>query len=120
MTSAQLTSTGGSLSRSGSLVTITPQPDFEGVLTGTYTIRDGEGLTASSTVTLTVTPPANRPPVAADDNASVINGGSVTMSVLQNDTDPDGDPLTVSIVSGPDASLGDASVTSGQEWRASD
>ena len=114
VTSAQLTSQGGSLSQSGSQVTITPQPDFVGVITGTYSIRDGEGLTDSSTLTLTVTPPANRAPVAGDDNASVANGGSVTVPVLQNDSDPDGDTLTVSIVSGSDASLGSATVTGGQ------
>ncbi len=65
-------------------------------------------------MTLTVTEPLNRAPVAVDDNASVANGGSVTVPVLQNDSDPDGDTLVVSIVSGPDASLGSASVTSGQ------
>ena len=113
--SAQLTGAGGSLTRSGSQITITPQPDFVGSLTATYTIQDGEGLTDSSTVTLTITEPANRPPVAGDDNASVANGGSVTVPVLQNDSDPDGDALTVSIVGGPDASLGSANVTGGQE-----
>ena len=76
-----------------------------------YTIRDGGGLTASANVVLTITPPLNRPPDARDDSADVVSGGSVTTAVLANDTDPDGDPLAVSIVGGPDASLGTASVT---------
>ena len=51
----------------------------------------------------------NRPPVAADDAATVDEGGTVSVldsgetSLLANDTDPDGDDLTVSAapVSGP-------------------
>ncbi len=51
----------------------------------------------------------NRPPVAAADSATVDEGGTVNvldsgaLSVLANDSDPNGDPLTVSTtpVSGP-------------------
>jgi serine protease AprX len=42
-----------------------------------------------------VTLAANRPPAAADDSASVAQGGSVDVAVLANDSDPDGDTLTV-------------------------
>ena len=55
-------------------------------------------------------PPLNRPPDARDDGADVVNGGSVTTSVLLNDNDPDGDPLSVSIVSAADGSLGSTSL----------
>ncbi|MEM1333183.1 MAG: Ig-like domain-containing protein, partial [Actinomycetota bacterium] len=100
----------------GSLVSLTPTPDFVGDLVAEYTIEDADGLTASATVTLTVLEPLNRPPDAADDSASVVNGGTVTVSVLLNDSDPDGDPLSLSIVSGPDSSLGQAAVA-GQSIR---
>lgn len=40
-------------------------------------------------------PPSNNPPVAVGDSASVKAGQSVTIPVLANDYDPDGDPLTV-------------------------
>jgi len=40
-------------------------------------------------------PVENRPPVAVDDAASVDPGGSVVVPVLANDTDPDGDTLTI-------------------------
>jgi hypothetical protein len=113
--SAQLATGDGLLSQAGPTITITPNPDFVGTLTGIYTIEDGEGLPASSTVTLTVTEPANRQPAALDDSGAVANGASLTVPVLLNDSDPDGDPLTVSIISGPDASLGTASVTGTQE-----
>ena len=91
--SAELATGEGTLTRTGSLVTITPAPDFVGLLPATYTIADGDGLTASSTVTLTVTEPANRPPVAVDDSTSIANGASTIVSVLANDSDPDGDDL---------------------------
>lgn len=114
VTSAQLNTGLGTLDLVGSTVTINPDPDFVGVLGGSYSIVDGEGLTASSTVTLTITEPANRPPVAADDSASVANGSAVSVSVLQNDNDPDGDQLQVSITSGPDGNLGTATLNGNQ------
>ncbi len=40
----------------------------------------------------------NRAPVALDDVASVAQAGTVTVAVLANDDDPDGDPLTVTEV----------------------
>src|SRR4029453_14539499 len=55
----------------------------------TYTIDDGAGGIATATVNITVTP-VNDPPVAADDVATVAEGGAVTtVNVLGNDTDPD-------------------------------
>ncbi len=94
----------------GAVVTISPPTDYVGEVIVTYTIRDGGGLTATSSVVLTVLEPLNRPPDARDDGAEVVNGGSVTVPVLLNDSDPDGDPLAVSIVTGPDASLGTGSL----------
>ncbi|MFQ3787927.1 Ig-like domain-containing protein [Halomonas sp. A29] len=40
-------------------------------------------------------PPVNNPPVANDDSASTTQGTAVEIDVLANDSDPDGDPLTV-------------------------
>jgi hypothetical protein len=100
----------GTVSLSGSVVTITPNPDLIGEVVATYTVADGAGLTATATVTLTVTEPLNRPPDARDDVAEVVNGGTVTVAVLFNDTDPDGDALTVSITGAPDPGLGSVSL----------
>ena len=41
------------------------------------------------------------PPVAADDSATTPEDTPVTIAVLANDSDPNGDPLTVSAVSAP-------------------
>lgn len=58
---------------------------------------------------------ANRPPVAVDDTATAVNGFPVTINVLANDSDPDGDTLTVTAVTqGSNGSVtnnGDGTVT---------
>ena len=75
--------------------TFTPLPNYNGpVPVATYTATDGK-LTTSATLTLSVTP-VNDPPVAGDDLASTPINTPVTVAVLGNDTDPDGDVLTVS------------------------
>ena len=49
-------------------------------------------------MTITVTP-ANDPPVAVDDTDTVAEGGTVSVAVLGNDTDPDQPPQTLVIQS---------------------
>jgi CshA-type fibril repeat protein len=71
-----------------------PNPDFNGTDTITYTIRDPDGNTATSTVTVTVRP-VNDAPVANPDAATTTVGIPVTVPVLINDTDVDGDTLSV-------------------------
>ena len=45
--------------------------------------------------------PVNGKPLANDDTASVREDDSVKVAVLQNDSDPDGDNLTVTVISNP-------------------
>lgn len=45
--------------------------------------------------------PPNSPPVAVNDKASTQSGAAVVIAVLANDSDPDGDSLTVVSVSAP-------------------
>lgn len=56
--------------------------------------------TAQATVTVHVER-ANGWPIANDDWASTLEGTPVSGNVLLNDVDPDGDPLTVELDSGP-------------------
>ena len=74
--------------------------------TGGATIADSQGQG-----TITDDDPANQPPVARDDGTSVYNLGYVSIDVLRNDSDPDGDPLTITSVSPP--SLGTALIVGG-------
>ena len=75
-------------------MTYTPNLNFNGVDTFTYTITDGNGGTDTATVTVTVRP-VNDAPVANDDAASTDEDVPVTIPVLPNDTDVDGDTLSV-------------------------
>ncbi len=75
-------------------VTYTPNSGFTGTDTFTYTISDGDGGTDTATVTVTVVD-NNHPPVAVDDSSSTPKNTSVNIDVLDNDSDQDGDTLTV-------------------------
>jgi hypothetical protein len=85
----------GSVSiNSDGTINFTPTSNFTGTTTITYTITDGAGGTDSATVTLTVTE-NNTPPVAEDDATAIAEDGTATLTVLDNDSDIDGNPLTV-------------------------
>ena len=75
-------------------VTYTPNENFNGTDSFEYTIEDEDGLQDTATVTITVNP-VNDAPVANDDTASTDEDNVVTVDVLDNDTDVDGDELTV-------------------------
>jgi large repetitive protein len=82
------------------VVTCNPAAGFSGTTVTIYTLCDAGGLCDNATITFVVTPVAgNNPPVANNDNASTSFETPVTTNVLANDSDPDGDPLTVTIVS---------------------
>ncbi|MEK0424627.1 MAG: hypothetical protein RJB11_718 [Planctomycetota bacterium] len=68
-----------------------------------YTVKGTNGVVSNeATVSITITP-VNDPPVANNDTASVVEGGSVNIPVLSNDSDIEGniDPTSVVIVSQP-------------------
>lgn len=60
----------------------------------TYTVSDGNGGTATATLVIDVSP-VNDPPVAQPDTQSVTENTAVSGNVLSNDTDPEGDTLSV-------------------------
>jgi hypothetical protein len=91
----------GTAAMSGASIVYTPAAGFSGTDRFTYTISDGRGGTASAAVSVTVLPQPNRPPVAVDDAATTAFATPVAISVLANDSDPDGDPLTISGVTAP-------------------
>ena len=91
------------LSADGSF-TYTPNLNFNGVDSFTYTANDGDDDSAITTVTLTISS-SNDTPVAVDDafnvdeDTTLVVGG--VSDVLVNDSDADGDPLTAAVVLGP-------------------
>ncbi len=76
----------------------TPAPNSTGVATITYTVSDGNGGSGTGTVTVNVTN-VNDAPVIVDDTATIAEDSSNnTIDVLSNDTDADGDTLTITNV----------------------
>ncbi|MBW4487729.1 MAG: tandem-95 repeat protein [Trichocoleus desertorum ATA4-8-CV12] len=92
------TPTQGSLSQSNGVFTYTPNANANGSDSFTYTISDGNGGTASATVSVTITP-VNDAPIAISDTASTTEDTVVTIPVLTNDTDVEGNALSITGVS---------------------
>ena len=82
--------------------TYTPDPDYHGDDSFTYTVSDGDDED-TATVQLTVLAVNDAPSAVADDYAVAEDGelAEDAPGVLDNDTDADGDPLTAELVSGP-------------------
>ncbi|MXP41917.1 tandem-95 repeat protein [Altererythrobacter soli] len=96
--------------------TFDPNGEFDDLSVGetrttsvTYTIDDGEGGSDTATFEVTVTG-INDPPVAADDVDATDEATPLAVDaadgVLGNDSDPEGDPLTVSAINGAAAGVG--------------
>jgi hypothetical protein len=90
----------GSVANNGATVTYTPNPNFHGTDSFTYTVSDGNGGTATATVTITVNS-VNDVPNAVDDVANTSEDTPVIINVLANDTDADGDTLTITGTTNP-------------------
>ncbi|BDA58707.1 putative Ig domain-containing protein [Shewanella xiamenensis] len=71
----------------------TPAADFIGTDVLVYSITDGNGGTASSELTMVVN--GNTAPVTVDDSAATDDRTSLLIDVLSNDTDVDGNTLTL-------------------------
>ncbi|WP_411912790.1 tandem-95 repeat protein, partial [Vibrio sp. Vb5032] len=82
-------------------VTYTPNDNFHGTDSFTYIVTSG-GVSESTTVNVDVTP-VNDAPVATNDNAVTDEDTPVTIDVLPNDTDIDGDKLSIQSASVPEA-----------------
>ncbi|WP_374944747.1 tandem-95 repeat protein, partial [Sphingomonas sp.] len=79
----------------------TPNADFAGTDSFTYTASDGSASSAAATVTITVAA-VNDAPVAVDDNATVAEDAILSGSVATNDGDVDSGALTYSTASTAD------------------
>jgi len=86
-------------------LTFTPDADFDGSTTISYTIDDGNGGTDTAIVTVTVVDAANIAPVAVDDAAQTDEDTAVDIDVLVNDSDPDGDILEVTAATSADGTV---------------
>ncbi|KAB5598878.1 tandem-95 repeat protein, partial [Vibrio parahaemolyticus] len=97
--SASVPSEQGSVDIVDGKLVFTPAENFNGEATITYIVTDGD-LTDEANVTVTVTP-VNDSPVAVDDTVSTQEDTVVIIDVLPNDTDVDGDKLSIESASVP-------------------
>ncbi|MCV5333758.1 cadherin-like domain-containing protein, partial [Escherichia coli] len=82
-------------------MTYTPNDNYVGKDTFTYIVTSG-GVSESTTVEVNVTP-VNDAPVAKNDISTTQEDTAVTIDVLSNDTDVDGDKLSIQSASVPEA-----------------
>ena len=99
-----LTSGSATVALVGADVSITPTPGTSTPLVVTYLVTDGKASTAGhdhrqrprpSAAPPPAAPPPNQAPVAAPDVAQMYSGGQLQVDPRANDSDPDGEALTV-------------------------
>jgi VCBS repeat-containing protein len=80
-----------------------PNDDFNGTDSFTYRASDGSANSSPATVTINVNP-VNDPPTAGNDSYSINEDTTLNIAapgVLANDNDPEGQPLTAVLQTGP-------------------
>lgn len=84
-------------------VTYTPNTDFIGCDNFIYTVCDPAGACAQAVVGVQVgdTGCLNLPPVAGDDMATAIEAVPIAIMVLDNDFDPDGEIVSMTLAANP-------------------
>ncbi|SFO78012.1 VCBS repeat-containing protein, partial [Chitinophaga sp. YR627] len=100
---ASLTSTttnGTLLFNANGTFTYTPNPGYNGPDQAVYRVCDPAGACDTALLSFIVTP-VNDAPVAVDDSVNVTEDTPATGNVLTNDSDPEGDALTASLITGP-------------------
>jgi len=101
----------GSVSVVGNQIQYTPAADDNSLATVTYTVSDSNGGASTATLTITITP-VNDAPIANADTATMAEDAApILINVLANDSDVDGDSLSISAAS---ADIGSVSVVGNQ------
>lgn len=86
----------------GSTVVFTPDVVDPVKSSFTYVIADPDGQTDQATVTVTIVGElSNTDPIAVDDEVAAASGVDIEIDVLKNDSDAEGDPLSVTKVGEP-------------------
>jgi VCBS repeat-containing protein len=91
-------------------ITYTPNATYSGTDSFTYYIEDGQGGNDHATVNVTINL-VNGAPIANDDSGTTDEDSPVTINVLSNDSDPDGDMISIDAITNP--TYGNATIASG-------
>ncbi|PSJ72154.1 hypothetical protein C7N43_35710, partial [Sphingobacteriales bacterium UPWRP_1] len=96
---------GGTVAQSGDELCYTPPSGFTGLDSLTYIICDNGTPVLCDTATVVINVgsdvPSNNPPLAVDDDYTTSVDTPITVDILGNDSDPDGDLITVTFLSDP-------------------
>jgi hypothetical protein len=87
----------GTVALVGSDVVFTPTDGYTGVASFSYTLSDGHGFMSTNSIDVTVNT-VSHAPVAVHDTATAIADTPLAIAattLLSNDTDPNGEPLTL-------------------------
>ena len=88
----------GTVTVAGTVALYSPDANFAGSDSFSYWVTDGQGGSTKGEVSITVTA-TNDAPTAVDDTLGTISATRPsTLDLMANDTDPDGDTLTISAV----------------------
>ncbi|WP_028117262.1 Ig-like domain-containing protein, partial [Ferrimonas senticii] len=88
-------------------ITFVPAANFNGDISFRYDIMSGGGQVDGGNVNITVTP-ENDAPDAVDDYIQAVEEGTQTLYLLNNDSDADGDDLTITHIAGVELTPGTA------------
>ncbi|KPZ52489.1 Ig-like domain-containing protein [Pseudoalteromonas sp. P1-25] len=103
LTLTDVTNTIGTVRIVNNRIEYTPEPDYFGEAILNYSISDGFSdstpVQSNATVTITITPVNDAPTAMADSAAMQEDAPPILVDVLTNDTDVDGDNLTITSVS---------------------
>ncbi|MGB7444257.1 MAG: Ig-like domain-containing protein [Coleofasciculaceae cyanobacterium] len=94
---AQVNNNGTPNNPNDDFIIYTPNPNFSGTDQFTYQVENSSGETNTATVRITV----NAIPEASNDNVTTNENTALDIDVLDNDTDEDGDDLTISLLTAP-------------------
>jgi DNA/RNA endonuclease G (NUC1) len=90
----------GTVSVVGGKAVFSPAANYHGIGTFSYMVSDNHGGTSSAVVTVTINS-VNDNPVAGNDSAATNEDTPVTIDVRGNDSDVDGDQLSITNVIAP-------------------
>ncbi|MFV0360712.1 Ig-like domain-containing protein [Tropicimonas sp.] len=93
-------------------IVYTPEEGFVGRDAFSYLVRNADGELDQARVTVRVNEHVNSAPVAADDSAGTAFGEAVSIDVLANDSDADGDALSIDSVT--QGASGSVAIAGGQ------
>ncbi|MFT4924681.1 MAG: hypothetical protein ACI8WB_000764 [Phenylobacterium sp.] len=100
----------GTLTGQAPDLTYTPNADFNGSDSFNYTASDATATSSPITVNITLQA-VNDLPIAVDDSIDMVGWSVITIDVLANDSDIDGDTLSISAAS---ANIGDVNISANQ------